>query len=165
MSQLTKLEEASWRGFLRTHNALWKTLESIMMKDSGLTLSAYEVLLLLEEAGSDGLRMTRLAQTLGFSGGGLTRLADKLQQEGYLERRRCDADGRGFEALLTPAGRVKLKRVHVKHLRAVRSLFLHRLTDDEQNALAAIWQKIGQTGASADTDDTKNLEDDKESKQ
>jgi DNA-binding MarR family transcriptional regulator len=149
MSQLTKLEEASWRGFLRTHDTLWKTLESIMAKDSGLTLSAYEVLLLLEEAGPQGSRMTQLAQTLGFSGGGLTRLADKLQQEGYLERRRCDADGRGFEALLTPAGRVKLKRVHVKHLRAVRSLFLQRLTEEEQTALAAIWKKLGHTGQSS----------------
>jgi DNA-binding MarR family transcriptional regulator len=88
--------------------------------------------------------MTQLARTLGFSGGGLTRLADKLLQEGYLERRRCDADGRGYAALLTPAGRVKLKRVHVKHLRAVRSLFLSRLTGDEQNALAAIWQKLAE---------------------
>jgi DNA-binding MarR family transcriptional regulator len=154
MSQLTKLEEAAWRGFLRTHNALWKTLESIMVKDSALTLSAYEVLLLLEEAGPDGLRMTQLAQTLGFSGGGLTRLADKLQHEGYLERRRCDADGRGYEALLTPAGRVKLKRVHVKHLRAVRSLFLQRLTSDEQAALAAIWQKLGRADRPADTGNT-----------
>jgi DNA-binding MarR family transcriptional regulator len=152
MSQLTKLEEASWRGFLRTHAALWKTLESIMVKDSGLTLSAYEVLLLLEEAGPDGLRMTQLAQTLGFSGGGLTRLADKLQQEGFLERRRCDADGRGYEALLTPAGRVKLKRVHVKHLRAVRSLFLDRLTTDEKNALAGMWQKLGQATLPSDTE-------------
>jgi DNA-binding MarR family transcriptional regulator len=155
MSQLTKLEESVWRGFLRTHAALWKTLESIMVKDSGLTLSAYEVLLLLEEAGPDGLRMTQLAQTLGFSGGGLTRLADKLQQEGYLERRRCDDDGRGYEALLTPVGRTKLKRVHVKHLRAVRSLFLDRLSSDEQTALGSIWQKLGQVTRPSATD---NLE-------
>jgi hypothetical protein len=52
MSQLSKLEESAWRGFLRTHDSLWKTLEAIMVKDSGLTLSAYEVLLLLEEAGA-----------------------------------------------------------------------------------------------------------------
>ena len=148
MSQLSTLEEASWRGFLRTHDALWKTLEAIMVKDSGLTLSAYEVLLLLEESGTDGLRMTQLAQTLGFSGGGLTRLADKLQAEGFLERRRCDDDGRGYEAHLTPTGRVKLKRVHVKHLRAVRSLFLDRLPAGEQTALAAIWQKLGQPHSS-----------------
>ena len=114
-----------------------------MVRDSGLTLTAYEVLLLLEEAGPDGMRMTQLAESLGFSGGGLTRLADKLQQEGYLERRRCDADGRGFEALLTPAGRVKLKRVHVKHLRAVRQLYLSRLTTEEQTLLAGIWAKLG----------------------
>jgi DNA-binding MarR family transcriptional regulator len=149
MSQLTKLEVAAWRGFLRTHAALWKTLEAIMVKDSGLTLSTYEALLELEEAGPEGLRMTQLAQTLGFSGGGLTRLADKLEQEGYLVRRRCEADGRGFEAVLTPAGRVKLKRVHVKHLRAVRSLFLDRLTEDEQQSLAAIWLKLGPNGSSS----------------
>lgn len=147
MSQLTELEVAAWRGFLRTHDALWKTLDAQMVRESGLTLPEYEVLLLLEEAGEAGVRMTLLAQTMGFSGGGLTRLADRLQQEGYLERRRCEADGRGFEALLTPAGRVKLKRVHVKHLRAVRSLFLHRLTIEEQQQLRNIWAKLGATPA------------------
>src|SRR5688572_5792562 len=108
MSQLTELETAAWRGFLRTHDALWKTLDSQMVRESGLTLTEYEVLLLLEEGGEAGVRMAQLAQSLGFSGGGLTRLADRLQEEGFLERRRCEGDGRGFEALLTPAGRIKL---------------------------------------------------------
>lgn len=142
MSQLTELEKTAWRGFLRTHDALWKTLDARMVRESGLTLTEYEVLLLLEEAGETGVRMTLLAQTMGFSGGGLTRLADRLQEEGFLQRRRCDADGRGFEAILTPAGRVKLKRVHVKHLRAVRTLFLERLTTEEQRQLAGIWAKL-----------------------
>ena len=142
MSQLTELEMAAWRGLLRTRDALWRTLEARMVRDSGLTMTEYEVLLLLEEAGETGVRMAQLAQLAGFSGGGLTRLADRLQEEGFLERRRCDADGRGFEALLTPAGRIKLKRVHVKHLRAVRALFLERLTVEEQAQLAGIWAKL-----------------------
>ncbi len=142
MSQLTPMEYTAWRGLLRTHDALWKTLEARMVRDSDLTMTEYEALLLLEDAGETGVRMAQLAQAVGFSGGGLTRLADRLQQEGYLERRRCAGDGRGFIALLTPAGRVKLKRVHVKHLRAVRSLFLERLTPEEQETLAGIWAKL-----------------------
>ena len=142
MSQLTQLELSAWRGLLRTHDALWKTLDAQLVRDSSMTLSAYEVLLLLEEAGESGVRMTQLAQTLGFSGGGLTRLADKLQAEGYIERRRPEADGRGQEASLTPAGRAKLKRVHVKHLRNVRAVFLDHVTAEEQQVLANIWKRL-----------------------
>ncbi|MFD1731173.1 MarR family transcriptional regulator [Deinococcus malanensis] len=39
--------------------------------------------------------MTDLARRVRFSGGGLTRLADKLQAQGLIERRRCATDGRG----------------------------------------------------------------------
>lgn len=142
MPQLSDTEMQAWRGFLHTHDALWKTLDSALAREFGLSLPAYELLLTLEEAGEAGLRMTELARSLRFSGGGLTRLVDRLQQAGLLQRRRCQADGRGFEVLLTPGGRQLLKRVHARHLRAVRRHFLDRLTREEQASLAAIWQRL-----------------------
>lgn len=142
MPQLSDTELRAWRGFLHTHDTLWKTLDTDLAREFDLSLPAYELLLSLEDAGETGIRMTDLARSLRFSGGGLTRLVDRLQQGGLLERRRCATDGRGFEAVLTPEGRRLLKRVHVKHLQAVRALFLDRLTPEEQATLAAIWDKL-----------------------
>ncbi len=142
MSRLSNTELRAWRGFLHTHDDLWKALDARLANDFELSLPGYELLLALEEAGDGGLRMAELAKRLRFSAGGLTRLVDKLQGKGLAERRKCEADGRGFDVHLTAAGRRHLRRVHVKHLEAVRALFLDKLTPGEQAALAEIWDKL-----------------------
>lgn len=146
MSRLDPTEKAAWRGFLQVHSVVWQQLDSQLQRDFGLNLAAYELLLTLEEQGE--LRMSDLAAQLRYSAGGLTRLADRLQQAGYIERRRCPEDGRGFWLQLTRSGQGQLRRMHVLHLRGVRELFLGHLSDAEQRALAAIWAKLGgQVGA------------------
>lgn len=141
MLSLTPTELMAWRGFLHAHDTLWKTLEAGLAADE-LNLPAYELLTTLEEVGVGGLRMTDLARRVRFSGGGLTRLADKLQAQGLIERRRCATDGRGWEAALTEEGRQKLRRVHVRHLREVRRRFLDRLTPEETELLAGLWPRF-----------------------
>lgn len=141
MPTLNATELSAWRGFLDTHETLVRQLDAELVAE-GLNLAAYDLLVRLQEAGPAGVRMTELARGLRFSGGGLTRLADRLESQGFIQRRRCPEDGRGFEAVLTRAGAAKLKRTHVKHLRTVRSRFLDRLTPDEIAALASIWSKF-----------------------
>jgi len=131
----------AWQGFLHTHAAIWKALDAALAEDE-LSMPAYELLHTLQEAGDAGLRMTELAKTLRFSSGGLTRLVDKLERRGMVERRRCPVDGRGFEAVLTPAGKRELRRVHAKHVRQVRSHFLDRLDPTDLEALTRIWAKL-----------------------
>lgn len=137
-------ELAAWQGFLHSHDTLWKALDAEMQKD-GLNLAAYELLNAVQEAGTAGIRMTDLAQKLRFSGGGLTRLADKLQAGGLIERQRCEADGRGWQVVLTDAGAGQLRRVQAKHLREVRRRFLDRLSAEEIGTLGQIWAKLGGT--------------------
>lgn len=142
MSHLTPTEIGAWNGFLRVHSRVWNTLEDAMIKRCGLTMAAYELLLAVEEAGEAGIRMSDLAGKLRYTSGGLTRLADKLQQQGLIQRLRSETDGRGFQVHLTPQGQQKLRRIHVEHLRDVRQQFLGRLSAEEQQTLAAIWQKL-----------------------
>lgn len=141
MPNLSPTEMRAWRGFLHTHSAIWKDLDTALAEDD-LSMPAYELLLTLQEAGDAGMRMTELARTLRFSGGGLTRLVDKLERRGSVERRRCPIDGRGFEAVLTPAGKRELRRVHAKHVRQVRAHFLDRLDPTDLEALTRVWTKL-----------------------
>ena len=48
--------------------------------------------------------MGELAERLLLSRSGITRLVDRLQRQGLVERHRCSDDGRGFFAVLTDAG-------------------------------------------------------------
>lgn len=141
MSRLSPTEAAAWRGFLGVHSRVWTQLDHEFQQEFGVGLPVYELLLTLEE--QDELRMSDLAHKLRYSSGGLTRLADKLEAQGLIQRIRCETDGRGFQVSLTPAGQQRLRRMHVFHLRGVREHFLRHLNEDEQKTLGEIWAKIG----------------------
>src|SRR5579875_1222067 len=98
--KLSDLEDAAWRGFLLTHDRLWRALEA-GLAPLNVSMAEYSVLALLGEAGPNGLRMSDLAARRLMSTGGFTRLADRLEQRGLIERRRSTVDGRGSEAVLT----------------------------------------------------------------
>lgn len=141
-TRLSDGEQAAWRGFLRTHALLWRELESNLEAHHGISLSAYDVLVLLDEAPGARLRMSELAGAVLMSSGGFTRLADRLCAEGFARRRRSASDGRGYELVLTPAGRLKLEQARETHRADIRARFLAHLDAGEQASLAGLWQRI-----------------------
>lgn len=141
MTRLSLTEAAAWRGFLVTHSQVWSQLDHEFQQEFGVGLPVYELLMRLEEHGE--LRMTDLAHKLRYSSGGLTRLADKLEQQGLIQRVRSETDGRGFQVSLTEKGQQRLRRMHVFHLRGVRRHFLNRLNEEEQQTLGKIWNRLG----------------------
>jgi DNA-binding MarR family transcriptional regulator len=139
--RLTALEQAAWGGLLSTHAALWRTMEQ-RLAASGLSMTDYDVLVALEGAGRDGVRMSDLASRSRMSSGGFSRLADRLARQGLIERRPCDTDGRGYLAFVTPEGLRTLRRARTTHLDDVRELFLSHLSEDDLRHLAAVWAQL-----------------------
>jgi DNA-binding MarR family transcriptional regulator len=140
--RLNARELAAWRGFIRTHALLWRELEASLERSHGLSLSAYDVLVLLDETGDGRMRMSELADAVLMSSGGFTRLADRLCAEGLVARERCPSDGRGYELVLTPAGRALLARARRTHRADVRRRFLAHMDATEQVSLGAVWERI-----------------------
>lgn len=139
---LSELELGAWRGLLRTHAALVRDLDAQLEAEHGLSLSAYEVLLLLAEAPQGRLRMSELAESSLLSLSGMTRLVDRLVGAGHVERERCAEDRRGLWARLTPAGADLFRRARETHLRGIRERFLSRLSDAQLTALAEVWADV-----------------------
>ena len=106
-AQLSARELAAWRD-ARHHANLIARLDAELERDHGLPLTSYEVLMYLADAEGQRLRMGELADRLLLSRSGITRLVDRLEGQGMIVRERCKSDGRGFNAVLTPAGRRKL---------------------------------------------------------
>jgi DNA-binding MarR family transcriptional regulator len=140
--RLTERELGAWRGFLRTHARLWRDLEASLLARHGLSLNAYDVLVLLDEAPGGTRRMSELSAAVLMTSGGFTRLADRLERAGLILRRRCDTDARGFDVALTGAGRQLLEGARATHRADVRERFLERLSPGEQQTLAEIWERI-----------------------
>ena len=146
-AQLSARELADWRGLLAAHATLIARLDAELEREHGIPLTSYEVLLYLADAEGGRLRMGELADRLLLSRSGITRLVDRLERQGMIERERCESDGRGFNAVLTAAGRRKLDAARPAHLGGVRRHFLTQLESGELDALAAIWGRLlGQAG-------------------
>ncbi len=73
------------------------------LKPLGLTYTQYIVFLVLWE--KDGVSVTEIGEKLMLDNGTLSPLLKKMEQAGYLERRRCRDDDRVVEITLTESGR------------------------------------------------------------
>ncbi|MGH7920954.1 MAG: MarR family winged helix-turn-helix transcriptional regulator [Candidatus Dormibacteraceae bacterium] len=149
--RLEDLEQEAWEGLLRTHERLWRALEAGLAQ-LDVSMAEYSVLALLGSAGARGMRMSDLAERRLMSTGGFTRLADRLERRGLIERRRSTSDGRSFNAILTTEGRALLRRSWRRHHSDLRALFFNRLDDKSLHCLADIWARLNPSVATDDGD-------------
>ena len=77
----------------------------------GITRAQWAVLVRLDR--SEGLKQSELAETLNLQPITLTRLLDKLSDNGLIERRADPEDRRAKRLFLTPAARPLLERLGV----------------------------------------------------
>jgi DNA-binding MarR family transcriptional regulator len=124
---LSREERVLWRRFVETHAAIVRRLDEDLRSQSGLTLSSFEVLYELTRAPGNRLRMAELADRLLFTRSGVTRLVDRLERDGLVERNDCAHDGRGVYAILTKAGFEVFETACGPHIDGVRRLFFERL--------------------------------------
>src|SRR5258708_21489041 len=101
-SSLDEHQARAWRGLMRVHATLVKQLDAELEEQHGLPLTSYEVLLYLEGAEDRRMRMCDLASSILLSRSGLTRLVDRLERDGLIDRMYCQHDARGSYAVLAP---------------------------------------------------------------
>jgi DNA-binding MarR family transcriptional regulator len=125
----------AWRTFLAAHAAVIDQIERGLAAEEELPLGHYDVLLALDGAPGRRLRMSELARNVVLSRSGLTRLVDRLEAAGLLQRERCDDDRRGCYAVLTETGHEALRRARPVYLRGVAEHFGRHLDDEEVRVL------------------------------
>jgi DNA-binding MarR family transcriptional regulator len=140
---LPEYESRAWFGFMHAHAELVRELDAVLLAEHGLSLSAHEVLLRLEQADGGNMRMSELAGLVTVSPSRVTRLVDGLQRDRLLHREPCSTDARVTYAQITPAGRKRLAAAQETHLRAVRERFLSHFSDAELRSLSDFWTRLG----------------------
>jgi len=105
--------KAAWRALIAAKVASWNALERELGESHGLGVSDFEVLDQLASK-PDGCRSQSLADAVHLSQSALSRLADRLERHGLVQRSNCVDDRRGINLVLTAAGREK-------HARALRT--------------------------------------------
>jgi DNA-binding MarR family transcriptional regulator len=118
---------AVWRSFLTAHARITRRLDEELQSAHGLSLAEYDALLQLAHAPGRRVRMNVLAERVILSRSGITRLVDRLEAAGAVERVACSTDARGQEAVLTAMELERLRSAATTHLDGVRRYFLGRL--------------------------------------
>ena len=132
----------AWRAFLFAHAQVRRQLERELQAEQGISLAEYEVLLFLAYAPDRQRRMSELADLMVLSRSGATRLVDRLEGHGLVERVTCDTDRRGQWAHLTQEGYERLRAASPTHLRGIAEHFLDRIPADELDALHATMDRV-----------------------
>jgi len=130
---------AAWAALLRTHAAAVPRVEADLRSATDLPIQWYDVLLELEYAPSRKLRMQDLGERVVLSRSRVSRIVDELVAVGLAVREPEAADGRVFYAVITPAGRARLRRAAPAYVAAVEQHFIEHLTTTQlQDVLTAL---------------------------
>jgi DNA-binding MarR family transcriptional regulator len=146
----------AWARLLRGHAALRRSLSAELEDTHGLSVTAYEALLLLARADEQLLRRVDLAEGLGLSPSGVTRLLDGLERQGLVGKRTCASDARVTYAALTDAGRRRLEDSSRSHTATIEAVFAERYEAGELATLAELLERLpgagGASGAACSAD-------------
>ncbi|MEO9134953.1 MAG: MarR family transcriptional regulator [Jatrophihabitantaceae bacterium] len=107
------------------------------IEDSGVPSQWFAVLHLLLRADKRRMPMTRLAEDLSMTSGGFTKLADRMGQEGLIDRRNSAGDRRVIYAGLTIEGLRLARQLERVYRAAVQEHVLDILTSEKLALLAA----------------------------
>jgi DNA-binding MarR family transcriptional regulator len=134
-------ELAAWHGLLAVYSRVMRELDPALLREHGISVREFDVLITLFNASNYSFRMSELAQHVMLSPSGLTRLVERLERSRLVQRRNDINDARSFLAVLTDAGLQRLDEARTTHNAIIRAQFLDRLTADDMKSVGALWNR------------------------
>ncbi|MEX2651199.1 MAG: MarR family transcriptional regulator [Acidimicrobiia bacterium] len=141
-SPLTAEALDAWRAMLFASSHVVQALGADMEEDHGLPITWFDVLGRLRQAPEGRLRMHELEEQSVFTRSGITRLADRIENAGLIERVRSSSDRRGVYLRITNAGIEKLDEIWPDHQRSIWQHFARHLDASDLRALQRAAEKI-----------------------
>jgi DNA-binding MarR family transcriptional regulator len=136
-------ELKAWRAYIQTSRRVWDAMESDLNAHD-LSMSDYEILVLLSEAPERALRMSELAESALISKSRLSHRITAMERAGLVTRKLCEEDKRGSFAVMTDKGWKAIVKAAPDHVESIRQRFLDQLTAQDQEDLARIFERVSQ---------------------
>lgn len=131
----------AWRAVVTSHAAINDRLQKAFAAADLPPLSWFELLAAVKESPDGRPTMSELAAYLTLSRGGITKLVDRLQDAGYLERVACASDRRSLQAELTEAGERMLAEMRAVYAAEVER-HLAPVSAEEARLLASVLTRV-----------------------
>jgi DNA-binding MarR family transcriptional regulator len=120
---------------LEAHARLTNLLDADLQASDGISLQTYEVLLRIGRSDGQRVTMSMLASGVALTTGGVTRLADRLERSGLIQRGSCPSDRRVTWLSLTDLGADTLEVATQHHLDSLARHVQSRLDPADLPAL------------------------------
>jgi len=128
-----------WIALARCYATFAKAV-AVKVQEYDLTMPQFSVLEALYHLGP--LTLGDLADNLLVTGGNVTYVMDRLEEQGLVYRERSPEDRRVIQAKLTDAGRARIAEVFPGHAEYVVAVARH-LDGNEQEALQSLLKTLG----------------------
>jgi DNA-binding MarR family transcriptional regulator len=132
----------AFRDLMRAQAELVRRLDHDLQTEAGLSISEYVALLTLRYAPDGSLAIGDFACEVHLSKSGVTRLIDRMEKAGTVERVADTTDGRSVRARITEEGRGALRRAWPIHRRGIDEYFGASLSEAEARTLSKLLRKV-----------------------
>lgn len=141
-SNLDNLRSSLWRLFLTAQVKLRDRIEAKLDRAGLPSLEWYDVLYTLKEAPEQRLRLSELAEKVLLTRSNLTRLVDRLENAGLLQRVSCPSDRRGTFAVLTEAGLAMQQQIWPIYAEGIAEYFASQINENEVEVLQQVLRRM-----------------------
>ena len=142
----TETEASAWIGLVQAQQSLVEKVEEELKKEGFPSLCWYDVLWELDRTEGGRLRLNDLGKRVLLDKYNVTRLAQRLEEAGYVVRGQCPNDGRGITAEITKEGRKLRKKMWPVYEKVVRENFLCKFNSKELKELSNFIERIQASG-------------------
>ena len=133
----------AWARLMKAQRLVLQAVEAELKGAGFPPLGWYDALLELRRAEAGALRPLELEQRLLLAQHSVSRLIDRLEAAGYVERHACASDGRGQMITIAPSGLELLRRMWPAYRAAIEAHVGVPLGDEARTAeLAALLGKL-----------------------
>ncbi|MFC0622512.1 MarR family winged helix-turn-helix transcriptional regulator [Kribbella deserti] len=140
---LNSEQQVAWRAYLLGTARLMAKLDDDL-RQFGIGINDYEILVRLSEAPDRRLRMADLADRLHQSRSRLTHTVGRLEAAELVRRTSCKSDKRGVWAELTEAGFTLLEQAAPHHVEGVRENLLDLADPEDFAAVGRVFDAVSE---------------------
>ncbi len=131
----------AWQAVRNAHLSVVESIESELSKADLPALAWYDVLQMLDRSAAP-VRPKEMLCHVSVTKSGLTRLLDRIEKAGLVERSYCPSDRRGTFLSITKAGRETLSRMKPIRDRVFEEHFVESFTTEEAELLREMMMRV-----------------------
>jgi DNA-binding MarR family transcriptional regulator len=139
----TRLE--AWSALADVYQGVVRPVVERLESETGLDSGVFSALAYLDRSATPGrLPLSALGALMRvrYSQPGLSRLVQRMEAAGLVERRPDADDGRASIVVTTRSGRARFRRANEVYTDALRECFARHVTADEARALVSVFDAV-----------------------